>query len=763
MIWILALGLPLLTLLAVLVHYRVYLWQYVFFCRFPLLIGLVLAIGLPAGMEFWARNMLGNLAVLNPYGVASVAMLATLTAWTVVLVTARMLSWVPRFADLPFERKAPYTPPIRLFAWIQGWATQAVLWLYSIVRGDLGSTKPQWQRLLYSLVLVAPLLIVVVARSTTETSWHPNKTVLLFINLTAALIGIAVAVLIRVFGAFLTERFGWLLSRVRFVSRTSEAAHEEVSKFVQRFESERASPETVDTEDSRSSFITSLTQSAGFFLVAFIVYIAGRYLLDPANPWPAPALLIVLMLLLLLTFLTTTLSGLLDKARVLVLAAVAIVAFASFFVFNIDHHYETPEIPRTVMERSQSPFTPVDAYSMWRTKHPASEYPVPVVVTVSGGGITASRWTAEVLTRIQRAVPAFGDSLLVVSSVSGGGVGAMYFIDAYSCGSPPSEEALPEIKLKAGTSSLLATTWGFAYRDILWSVPLFDRTQDRGWALEQNWKRLLEEPEATLRERQTACEGDWRPIQVFNATAAETGERFLLSPLSRTTPIDPSSEEHPVASTSAGTTLNFLDLYRSADLKVSTAARLSAAFPFVSPIARPEPGLVPENLAYHLADGGYYDNHGVATAVEFMRDVLPTVAAESHPAASPEDEVVDSENPGPPPKLLMIQVRVAPREREPSKPRSGFKFTTIGPITTLLKVRTASQVARNTLEVSLLQEAWSDRVTIQSELFEFSGLGAPLSWHLTHNDKVAIRDAWTADHEAALERIRHTLTGEVQH
>jgi hypothetical protein len=53
-----------------------------------------------------------------------------------------------------------------------------------------------------------------------------------------------------------------------------------------------------------------------------------------------------------------------------------------------------------------------------------------VVVAASGGGITASLWTARVLTALQGEVGTdFTRSIRLISSVSGGSVGTMYFLD----------------------------------------------------------------------------------------------------------------------------------------------------------------------------------------------------------------------------------------------------------------------------------------------------------------------------------------------
>jgi hypothetical protein len=104
---------------------------------------------------------------------------------------------------------------------------------------------------------------------------------------------------------------------------------------------------------------------------------------------------------------------------------------------------------------------------------------------------------------------------------------------------------------------------------------------------------------------------------------------------------------------------NSSDLYPAWDLPITSAARLSATFPWISPIARPAVGTVDDRIAYHLADGGYFDNHGVATAVDFLR----TVKRELAPAIRELAPAIE-ENPDDRPrrvrlKILLIQIRAA--------------------------------------------------------------------------------------------------------
>ncbi len=69
---------------------------------------------------------------------------------------------------------------------------------------------------------------------------------------------------------------------------------------------------------------------------------------------------------------------------------------------------------------------------------------------------------------------------------------------------------------------------------------------------------------------------------IFNATAAESGQRFLMS--STTLPPDPRFERGYLPS------IQFQDAFQGLDLSVAAAARLSASFAWVSPMPRPSTG-----------------------------------------------------------------------------------------------------------------------------------------------------------------------------
>jgi hypothetical protein len=286
----------------------------------------------------------------------------------------------------------------------------------------------------------------------------------------------------------------------------------------------------------------------------------------------------------------------------------------------------------------------------------------------------------------------------------------------------------------AGASSLDATAWGLVYPD-LWRVfsgfLLRDKTLDRGWAMEQAWKRQLTSPDRMLSQWRTGLREGWLPAQVLNSTVVETGEQFLLTPL-----------DLPAG----WRTRRFDDVYPGYDLPVVTAARLSATFPWVSPIAqaRGEEGSPPKGFRQlHLADGGYYDNFGVVTAVNWLRSLLP-----SH--------LDDLRRRG----VLLVLIRAFPEAAEPeaggggARARQGWLFATAGPLLAMYNVRTSAQAFHNNAEVGLLKELWERGYKVRLDVAAFElEKKAPLSWRLTDAERRAILNGWNEPRNRASLRV----------
>ncbi|HSY79484.1 MAG TPA: hypothetical protein VK884_07740 [Verrucomicrobiae bacterium] len=353
------------------------------------------------------------------------------------------------------------------------------------------------------------------------------------------------------------------------------------------------------------------------------------------------------------------------------------------------------------------------------------------IVCASGGGIEASAWTAKVLTGLEKEFPqSFTNSIGLISSVSGGSVGAMFYLDhRYR---PNSALDPDDIVGEAEVPSLSAALWGLigpdTFRFLTYGLPIRYSKIDRGWALEQVWRGAptsLNPNEPAIDEKFS----DWRnalrqgklPAVVFNATNVYTGYPVLIG-----------TAEIPkhVAKPDTSTPENVIQIgdgegqYGNADIAAATAARLSASFPYVTPVATgfcrdgrqcPE---APSDKTY-LCDGGYYDNFGVWSAVNWLQAILNDQARRKRFK-----------------KIVILEIWSAPFDKPENLPQVNQLSA---PASALLSVRTASQLARNQAEIGLLQNEYPD--LIEHVIFEVPEPG-PLSWMLSDNQKDQIKNDW---------------------
>jgi hypothetical protein len=308
----------------------------------------------------------------------------------------------------------------------------------------------------------------------------------------------------------------------------------------------------------------------------------------------------------------------------------------------------------------------------------------------------------------------------------------MYFVSEYVSGTglPSDTATLEKAVARSEASSLDDIAWGLVYPDFLRVFAPFFKHLDRGEALEAaltrelpNRTHHLSSPLAEWREG--ILEG-WRPAVVFNATVVESGERFLIGTTDLLPAMGRSSLRDPQFPQFAGR-----------DVSLVTAARLSASFPYVSPAARPDI----DGTQIHVVDGGYTDNYGMATLLTWLDEALRAPGNPVH-------------------RVLIIEIRASPPASEPPPLAwRGWPFQTYAPISAMLNVRDTGQLPRNNEERQILTRlAASCNIDIKDAVFEYPPEDAPLSWHLSPNDKKEIENVWISSAtDQQKEKIRGLL------
>lgn len=545
-----------------------------------------------------------------------------------------------------------------------------------------------------------------------------------------------------------------------------------------------------------------------YALILTVIYGLLLMFTDVAQGWLSP-ISAVYFLLIVWGFIFSAITFVFDRHRV-PLAAVLLLYFGFMTLWReSDHFYAIRPLPEA---RSQSILggTTVD-WANPETLDNSKIFGLParvlgaagarggpvVVITLAGGGIQAAAWPLAALEAIEKEVPGFHKSVVLISGVSGGSVGAFYYTAAYQSGSAAGHatqaatEAAMSSSLRSITFATLRDDFFKAVAPILYLPAGRSVLHDRGLALEQSFLSIasgqvdpLLPPHLpgtpaganypTLMSWGRDAEKGVRPALIMNGTIVETGERLAFSSV-------PCSVQTPGA-------VEFLHRY-NADISVATAARLTATFPFISPAARPivadgpipSEGPLPKTKIipganhwstfphggsfHHVVDGGYFDNSGVAGAMAWLNEACEQLAQ-----AKPFLELANPVRYRLPKQLIILQMSGFPVKEDSTKePKAavdagqrsrGTLFEMVSPAQTIVGIRGTVQATLASQLVELFKKRWS--VTADSKIevthlnvrpiiseaewqaspvvnLGFLPPSPPLSWHLRQCEQKAIR------------------------
>jgi hypothetical protein len=651
--------------------------------RFPLLLAAFLVVLVPLGLR-WVPAMFRSTFIVGTGGVFVISLFATWAAFTVM-------------------------------------GARRVALLYAEARFGSAGTRPTDRLRVRTVVgylsIAMPLVASVAWLSATEgeLGW--------FRAAGAALAGVAVATVLMRFAtiiqAYVTEPDTQLPEIVLPGNPATQEAHRQ-RKFGAlpslRWILHRARPILGPgyLERDRDILLAGHAFQLGLALVFAGLYVVGYFFWRPGTTAGAnvPALVFLLIAATLVTYALSAMAFFLDRHRVPVLIAFVMYSLVVWGLSRSDHY-----------------FALADGTANWAILQTPAEIagrarqPLLTVVSADGGGISAAAWAARVLTGVEERWPAFHQSARFISAVSGGSVGTMYFVDVLGPdGSPPASD-LARVREFASRGSLNEVGWGVAYPDfwrLLLPIPGWQRFEDRGLALQTAWERGWRAPVARLSEWVPGVAGGWRPAVSFNAVGAENGQRFSFATFA---PPDSWGLWTPPTA------------YDGADVTVSTAARLSAAFPYVSPLAR----AWSDSTVYqaHLADGGYYDNTGMGLAMRWMDDALEANTDRYRGKV-----------------VAFVRLRSSAARTKPGQLLSH----PTGPIETLMNVRVAAQQERAEAELAFLQRLWCGLgVEIRMFEFAFESGETPLSWQLSAAERSAVERAWSDPNDPDGERNRAVL------
>lgn len=232
----------------------------------------------------------------------------------------------------------------------------------------------------------------------------------------------------------------------------------------------------------------------------------------------------------------------------------------------------------------------------------------------------------------------------------------------------------------------------FALRDLP-ALLLPGSYPDRGVELEEAWKRESVPMRRSFADLGAGEREGWRPSLVFTPMFVEDGRRALISNLdleflaqNRGPQLtEPQSDLYSISNVEL-----FKVIPSARSMSVASAARMNASFPGTSPSAS-----VPTIPERHIVDASYWDNYGVATAVQWIEQNFRNILEKTS-------------------GVVLLQIRDVTEEKVNQNPRlpehdaalSAFSDL-FAPVLGILRARGAVTVFRNDRDVQELARTFT--------------------------------------------------------
>jgi hypothetical protein len=421
-----------------------------------------------------------------------------------------------------------------------------------------------------------------------------------------------------------------------------------------------------------------------------------------------------------------------------------------------------------------------------------------VVVATTGGANRSALWTTKVLHELHRdpGLADFPKHVRIITGASGGMVGAAYYAGSLQTGGVLPAEFDPE---DIAQDFLTPIINGLVFREVPFlALPVESYSRDRGELLDRAMegdvprltagpkKRLAAVFERSFADLATGEAAGWRPSLIFSPMIVEDGRRLFISnrhvpflTVNRGEFLLPNGPEFAGPQASGGSKLEdnqkkskavgrgragtddqdvysrpgveFFSLFPEARdrFRLSTAARMNATFPFLSPAVS-----LPTNPPRRIVDAGYYDNTGVGVAAAWLYHHADWIIKECS-------------------GVVVIQIRDSASHQEnrsvalpPAEGGSVLPGIT-GVLSAVNHARTASATYRNDDDLyQLSQYFWMHGPWVSqfftTVVFE-RYLDVGMNWYLSPADKDLIKDSWDKGpanmNPASLQKLRDWWKG----
>lgn len=369
-----------------------------------------------------------------------------------------------------------------------------------------------------------------------------------------------------------------------------------------------------------------------------------------------------------------------------------------------------------------------------------------VIINTSGGGLRSMLWTFHCMQVTDSLLNgSLMDRTVLVTGSSGGLIGAAYYRQLFQADQQKGTQArnsrallddLSRDMLNPIMFSFVTNDMFIRYRrvhdgDLSYTL---DRAEAFERGLNENTRGALDVRIGDLALPERSAEV---PLLVVNPTSINDGRRVIIAsqPMAFLTSIVPDAEVNISSQPEAIEFRRFFAGHRPDSLKLTSALRMNASFPYISPLTS-----MPSYPVMRMMDAGARDNYGYRTTFSFLHTFSKWIAANTS-------------------GVLIMQLRDTQKELEVRPSGNSFFSRLIDPLGNVYDNVVRVQDQDYDLLLKLADRGGFPLQVVDLQLKHDDEEQISLSWHLTQVERARVlRSIGSVQNKEAFDLLRRSLT-----
>lgn len=255
----------------------------------------------------------------------------------------------------------------------------------------------------------------------------------------------------------------------------------------------------------------------------------------------------------------------------------------------------------------------------WKAKWPGNKKQKMIFLCASGGGQRSALWTFNSLVHSDSVLDGkLMDHTMMISGASGGAIGASYYRELKL---RSTKMDVPLALKRISKDNLNPVIFSMVVNDLILRNQFYEYSgnqylKDRGYAFEnqlnKNTNHVLDKKLVDYKEVEFQSQ---TPMLLLSPTVSLDGRKLYISP-QPVSYLNLSPQENKTSTEFKHSGVDFLQFFKDQgadNLKMSTALRMNASFPYVTPNV-----MLPSDPPIEIMDAGIADNFGISDALKFI-------------------------------------------------------------------------------------------------------------------------------------------------